>query len=207
MLCPPTNAEKLLNINLWIFSVPGLPASLSLQFPRNCRRKHVASAACLFRLKYVWRLDGFGEWPSFWLSMCRYIFKYLRSDPKCSWWSQTLLCFYQAMCGRDLRTPWDAWRWKSVFWHLQDSYMFLALPSWTCKQMQWPLCSLAYGRGRTGLARVFLGKMSSEVGLISVAQIWYGKFKPLFVLCFYESACFTSCAHKRLRIMQNVVHW
>ena len=30
------DAGKLLNINPWIFSVPQLPASLSLQFPRKC---------------------------------------------------------------------------------------------------------------------------------------------------------------------------
>lgn len=30
------NTGKLLNINLWIFSGPQLPVSLSLQFPRQC---------------------------------------------------------------------------------------------------------------------------------------------------------------------------
>lgn len=41
---------------------------------------------------------------------------------------------------------------------------------------------------------------------MSVLQIWFGKRKPLFVLCFYESACFTSCAYKWLMIMQNEAH-
>lgn len=46
---PPIQAAKLLNINLWIFNAPQLPASLSLQLPRKCQLKHVTSAAWLFQ--------------------------------------------------------------------------------------------------------------------------------------------------------------
>lgn len=49
---PHMDAGKLWNINLQIFSVPQLPAALSLQFPRKCQLKHAAAAGGgFFRLK------------------------------------------------------------------------------------------------------------------------------------------------------------
>lgn len=52
---PPVPVGELLNINLWVFSVPQLPAPLSLQFPRKCQLKHVASAAELFQTEVLLR--------------------------------------------------------------------------------------------------------------------------------------------------------
>lgn len=46
---------------------------------------------------------------------------------------------------------------------------------------------------RLGLAK---REQFSQSCLKSDSQIWFGKCKLLFVLCFYESACFTRCAYK-----------
>lgn len=89
------DAGKLLNINLWIFSVPQLPASLSLQFPRKCQLERAAAAAApatalVFQAEVNLGLDGFGERPRFLLSLHRHILKCLRCDCKCFWQRQAL---------------------------------------------------------------------------------------------------------------------
>lgn len=95
---PHVDAGKPWNINLRIFSVPRLPASLSLQFPRKCQLKHAtAAAAWVFRLKCAGGLDGFGEWPRFLLSLCRRVLKYLWCDCKCFWRRRALLRLHQAV--------------------------------------------------------------------------------------------------------------
>lgn len=98
---PHVDGGKLWNINLWIFSVPQLPASLSLQFPRKCQLKHAAAAAAwFFRLKCAGGLDGFGERPRFLLSPCRRILKCLRCDRKRFWQRRALLCLHRAVSAR-----------------------------------------------------------------------------------------------------------
>lgn len=102
---PHVVAGKPWNINLWIFSVPRLPASLSMQFPRKCQLKHAAAAAAwVLRLKRAGRLDGFGEWPRFLLSPCRRVLKYLRCDGKCFWWRRARLRLHQAVNARSAGT-------------------------------------------------------------------------------------------------------
>lgn len=72
-------------------------------------------------------------------------------------------------------------------------------------QKHWPLLhTLGYPQGRAvSLASVSLGEIPLKLARFLFCQIWFGKCKPLFVLCFYESACFTSCACKWLMIRQK----
>lgn len=72
-------------------------------------------------------------------------------------------------------------------------------------RMQWPFACLGLANGAQ-FRQCFSGCMLPEVGLMSVSQIWFGKRKALFVLCFYESACRASCACKWLMVMQSAAH-
>lgn len=57
--------------------------------------------------------------------------------------------------------------------------------------------------GAVSVASVCLGEIPLKLARFLFCQIWFGKCEPLFVLCFYESACFTSCPCKWLTILQK----